>query len=592
MVCWRSRWLLALLWLMLAVGCEGAPRLALAPREAAPGAVVEVTLTNLSGLTAQVWVGGRAAELADEPTAQRLRFIVPYDIPPGPQPVVVIGGERLARATLVVLAPSVILSQEWAFVGDPLTLRVSGLALEALTLTIGGQTVPLELSATAARFTVPKLPAGRQTLRLEAPGFALELPLRVLDAALRQATHATLLLAPGVDLAELERELAQLGLALSRAAPLGAPAGPCSGALAEVAVGELGLIAALERLRELERMLPEAVLHIDPRSNWSIGAADYRSAIGVPLVHQRGLTGAGSLIAVLDTGVSPHPELGERLRADLGFVAVEGASSVDDDFDDANLPNPPEIITPEQDGHGTPVAVLAAGATLGVAPGAEVMPVKVCDARGICLSSDVILGVCHALSVAARPEIGPKRLILNLSLGGNMPIEALAAILEAALAQGVVVVAAGGNQGELNDPLLREYPAAFNLPGLLAVAALAPACPEASTTRAEAPAHCAAPSDWRPADFSTRGDYLDLAAPGQGLWVSTPEGAWLSYEGTSFATPLVAGALALWKEVYPELTPAQLAANLKASAQALFEGPKPYPAHAVGAGMLDLSVYP
>ena len=355
------------------------------------------------------------------------------------------------------------------------------------------------------------------------------------------------------------------------------------------------------------------------------------------------------------------------------------------------------------------------------------MALKVCDDQGVCNTSTVILGICHALVEA--PDLS--RLVLNLSLGGDTPIDALEAILGYALDRNVLVAAAGGNEGLEGSPV--HYPAAFDLPGLLAVAALQaqelpcltfnnqPIDPDLiyrvgetfvdegtrvtfssyidaqgqpnprglafidSTNLAGADGNelrtfgivagfdfgipvagltlaygeyspnlnltvngafsnipvatlpqldggilggveieVVANSDplngtltltgrtdsfaigaaelvldqicpvvgldasWSPADFSTRGDYLDLAAPGVNLVSGTPGGAYATFEGTSFATPLVAGGLALARQADPNATPEQIEADLVATARPL----PPFIPNEVGAGLLDLSGLP
>ena len=82
------------------------------------------------------------------------------------------------------------------------------------------------------------------------------------------------------------------------------------------------------------------------------------------------------------------------------------------------------------------------------------------------------------------------------------------------------------------------------------------------------------------ADFSNRGDYVDISAPGDNLNVE----GYLSLSGTSFATPLVSGATALWRQKYPTWTPAQIEEAMKDAAKPLSRDPE-----AVGVGMLDLS---
>ena len=110
------------------------------------------------------------------------------------------------------------------------------------------------------------------------------------------------------------------------------------------------------------------------------------------------------------------------------------------------------------------------------------------------------------------------------AVGGDTPVEALKIALQAALGQGIPVAAAAGNQGTQGSPA--HYPAALDLPGLVAVGAL--------------------DRNLSPASYSTQGVYVDLAAPGTGLECVTPGGGQGQCTGTSFATPLVAGAMALW----------------------------------------------
>jgi subtilisin len=93
--------------------------------------------------------------------------------------------------------------------------------------------------------------------------------------------------------------------------------------------------------------------------------------------------------------------------------------------------------------------------------------------------------------------------------------------------------------------------------------------------------------DLRPAPYSTRGAYVDLSAPGTALECVTPGGGQGQCTGTSFATPLVAGAMALWLSAQPSLTPAQLQQRLEENAR-----PLPFPPQEVGKGMLDLSQKP
>ena len=97
-------------------------------------------------------------------------------------------------------------------------------------------------------------------------------------------------------------------------------------------------------------------------------------------------------------------------------------------------------------------------------------------------------------------------------------------MLTHAVAKGALVVTSAGNQGARGP---RHYPAAHAIPGLVAVSAL--------TQSSEG---------WAPARFTTWGDYVDLAAPGDTIASGAPGGGYLSYSGTSFAAPIVAGFVA------------------------------------------------
>jgi Subtilase family len=98
-------------------------------------------------------------------------------------------------------------------------------------------------------------------------------------------------------------------------------------------------------------------------------------------------------------------------------------------------------------------------------------------------------------------------------------------------------------------------------------------------------------SAWQPAVFSTRGNYVDIAAPGAGIRSGTPSNSYANaYEGTSFSTPLIAGAMALWKQAEEKLgplTPVDIEKRLKDSAIRLA-----FAANEVGAGLLNLNVAP
>jgi subtilisin family serine protease len=211
--------------------------------------------------------------------------------------------------------------------------------------------------------------------------------------------------------------------------------------------------------------------------------------------------GAGVVVAVVDTGVAPAPDLAGRLLP--GWNAIARSDDATDD-----------------NGHGTHVAGTVAEvggnglAESGVAPEASILPVKVLDSTGTGSDADVAAGIVWAADHGAR--------IVNLSLGGSEPSTVLADGVAYARNKGVLIVAAAGNDG---GPV--GVPA--RLAGVLAVGAV-------DANRVRAP-------------FSAGGRALDLVAPGVGILQQTLDGvggyADRSWSGTSMASPHVAGVAAL-----------------------------------------------
>jgi len=210
-------------------------------------------------------------------------------------------------------------------------------------------------------------------------------------------------------------------------------------------------------------------------------------------------TGSASInIAILDTGVDPdHPDLGNKIISNINF---SGSDTVDDVF-----------------GHGTHVAGIAAASTnngIGVAGlgyAANIMNVKVLADNGAGAHSAIAAGIIWAADNGAQ--------IINMSFGGGGSTQTLEDAVNYAWSKGVVVVAAAGNNG--NSYMV--YPAGYT--DCIAVAA---------TDRDDARA-----------SWSNYGDWVDVAAPGTGIY-STIKGDSYGYKsGTSMASPHVAGLAAL-----------------------------------------------
>ncbi len=275
-------------------------------------------------------------------------------------------------------------------------------------------------------------------------------------------------------------------------------------------------------------------------------------------------------IGIMDTGVDlGHPDLATQIWTNPGEIAGNGIDDdgngyIDDlhgwDFgnNDAD-PNPHAIIDPSADVdigfHGTFVAALAAAATnnaegiAGTAWNCRIVPLKVADSTGdIPLSA---VGQAFAYATAKHLEV------LNMSLGAPDSGGVLAAffqpLVNAANAAGVVCVAAAGNDGA-DTP---SYPAACI--GVVGVGAT-----NDSNTRSS---------------FSNYGGWVSVGAPGELMWSAIcrnytiddysqifylfffgwdGDHPYMEGDGTSFASPIVAGICGLVRSRYPALTPAQV----------------------------------
>ncbi|GAB7192027.1 hypothetical protein NUM3379_27360 [Kineococcus sp. NUM-3379] len=250
-------------------------------------------------------------------------------------------------------------------------------------------------------------------------------------------------------------------------------------------------------------------------------------------------TGTGVVVAVLDTRVvTDHPDLRGALLPGVDTVARG------DDHEDG---------TPSY--HGTLVAsVIAARAGndaggAGVAPGAQVLPVRVCAPE--CSSGALTAGIDAAVARGAD--------VINLSVAGTEHSRVLADAVQRAVAAGVVVVAAAGNDGSPCTATLRTgcgnpvmYPAAY--PGVVSVSA-------------STPTGLAAP-------WAVHNDRVDLSATGERVLGAVPPRRAGVYDGseygsgtgTSFSAPQVAGAAALVRGVAPELPPAAVEELLRSTA--------------------------
>jgi len=239
-------------------------------------------------------------------------------------------------------------------------------------------------------------------------------------------------------------------------------------------------------------------------------------------------TGAGVTVAVVDTGVdSTAPDLQGQLVAGYDFVGGD-------------------TDTADQNGHGTHVSGIIAAlqnngiGVSGVAPGSHVMPLRVLDASG----EGTDANVAAAFNYAGNAGVS----IVNASLGGSAPSQAIEQAV-AAHPNTLYVVAAGNNGAD--DDTTPFYPCDL---------------PEANVI-------CVGASDQNddPASFSNYGaGSVDLFAPGVNVlstWMADGSGDPQYYfaSGTSMATPMVSGTLALMLGRNSSLSAAQLKSDLLGS---------------------------
>lgn len=235
------------------------------------------------------------------------------------------------------------------------------------------------------------------------------------------------------------------------------------------------------------------------------------------------------ILAVVDSGIDlHHPELQGALRP--GFDTV--------DLPDGQVPRSmrlvgdfsgPDKAPGDEVGHGTACAgiIAARGERLprGVGGAVRVMPARaLAGAQVVGRETRTALGSLMDIDLAVKTAVDLGARVLNLSFG--TPESALRdrdprphrEVVDYARRRGCILVAASGNSGTA----ARYYPACLD--GVIAVGAVGP--------------------DGHPTGFSTRGDHVDLCAPGEGI-PSTAVGGYQLNTGTSFAAPLAAGVAAL-----------------------------------------------
>ena len=280
---------------------------------------------------------------------------------------------------------------------------------------------------------------------------------------------------------------------------------------AAVADMTLQSVASLQKDSNVAYIEPDNIVKASATTltNWGVGD------INAPVSWQSGLTGKGVNIAIIDTGAGPHSDL----VIAGGTNVISGAATTS--FSDDN-------------GHGTHVSgIIAAqglnGGVEGVAPEASIYAVKALNSTGSGYTSDIIAGIDWAIT--------NKMNIISMSLGSSQSDASLQSAVDTAYSDGLLVVAAAGNDGKASGiGTNTEYPA--NYSSVIAVGAV-----DSNNNRAS---------------FSSTGSKVEVSAPGVNVESTYLNNGYEAMSGTSMATPFVAGDLALLKQEYPNDTNIQL----------------------------------
>lgn len=263
------------------------------------------------------------------------------------------------------------------------------------------------------------------------------------------------------------------------------------------------------KFAELDRLAPPGTTTNDPLlpSQWHLPRIDATTAWNTS-------TGAGTVIAILDTGIDPtHPDLKAQLVPGWNFYSGNSDTS-------------------DPHGHGTAVAGAASAianngtGVASVAWGARLMPVRIADANAYAYWSTVAQGLTWAADNGAR--------VANVSYVGVAASSTVQSAANYMRNKGGVVVVCAGNNGKDEGIASTD--------SMIVVSA---------TNSSDAKA-----------SWSSYGSFVDLAAPGESIYTTSRGGGYQYWSGTSLASPVVAGAAAMIKSLRPELTAPQIESAL------------------------------
>lgn len=329
---------------------------------------------------------------------------------------------------------------------------------------------------------------------------------------------------------------------------------------------------SLKKLKKLEN-----IKAVHQTTHITAQMQEERKAVKADVAHKQGLTGRGVTIAILDTGISTVSDLTLPYNRILAFKDIINSKT-----------------TPYDDnGHGTHVAGIAAGNGLrsngkymGIAPECNIVGVKVLDKLGRGNSANVLAGIQWVFDNKEKYNIR----IVNLSVGtaDTSKNDPLVKAVESLWDKGVVVTAAAGNNG--------PTPSSITSPGISKKIITVGAADDHRKVEI-----------WGDSlvNFSGRGPTSDciikpdVIAPGTCIvscltstlidnkskkkGIKVIDNYYMELSGTSMATPIVCGAIALLLQKHKSLTPNEVKYMLKKSCHNLN-----YPQNHQGWGLVDI----
>jgi subtilisin family serine protease len=283
---------------------------------------------------------------------------------------------------------------------------------------------------------------------------------------------------------------------------------------------ETAATAFVEAMKKNPQVLSvenDIVMKIDATTqsnpDWGLDRIDQK-ALPLNSAYSYLQTGSGTTAYIVDTGIlSSHQQFSGRVLS--GYTAISDGNG-----------------TTDCNGHGTHVAGTVGGSTYGVAKNVNLVPIRILGCDGSGASSNVIAGLDWILKNGKKPAV------VNMSLGGDVSTS-LDSAVENLFNNGYVMVVAAGNS---NTDACSASPARVSK-------ALTVAATDSTDTRAS---------------YSNYGSCVDIFAPGSQInssWIGSNT-ATKVLNGTSMATPHVAGVVAEMLQSTPTATPQTISTNL------------------------------